>query len=260
MNKVELISMVRSNRPNDLKEWVDYYFAIGFDKITIFDNESTFSVKELFSNYKKVDVREIIIGDLLDRVLPPTYEAIGKEKEDEKNYLAFLDDDEYIYIKNNKNIKSILDNEMEVLCLYWKYMSSRELLEDREGTIIDTFNYTIAYDVIHPDKMQVKSIVNFNKCKDVKWGGDGPHLPTVDNSIKTIANETIKNGYGNAILTENFYDNQEMYIYHYLFQTHKDWLFKRERRPHASDIFYNRPGNYTVLDNNMIDKKRELKI
>jgi hypothetical protein len=260
MNKVELVSMVRNNRPDDLKEWVDYYFAIGFDKITIFDNESTFSVKELFSNYKNIDVREIIIDDLLDRVLPPTYEAIGKEKEDEKNYIAFLDDDEYIYIKNNKNIKDILNNEMEVLCLFWKYLSSYELLEDRETTIIDTFNYTTAYNPERNDKMQVKSIVNFNKCKDVKWGLDGPHLPIVNNSITTITGGIIRNGYGYEPMTINFYDNQEMYIYHYLFQTHRDWLFKRERRPHASDIFYNRPGNYTVLDNNMIDKKRELKI
>lgn len=259
MNQAEIVSMIRSNRKNDLKEWVDYHFAIGFDKITILDNESTFSVKELFSNYKNVDVREIKINDLPDKAILSVYYEISKEKEKDENYVAFIDDDEYIFIKNNKKIKEILNNDMEILCLYLNLISSHEILEDRDGTIIETFNYTISFNPNRRDRAQIKSIVNFKKCKNLQWGLDGPHMPVVDNIKKTIRGEIIKTNLGNTLITKNFYDNQEIYIYHYVFQTYADWIFKRERRPHSLN-FHERPGDYSVLDNNMINRKKELGI
>lgn len=259
MNQTEIVSMIRSNRKNDLKEWVDYHFAIGFDKITIFDNESTYSIKELLFNYKNVDVREIKINDLPDKAIHSVYYEISKEKENDGNYVAFIDDDEYIFIKNSKNIKEILNNDMEILCVYLKLISSSELLEDRNGTAIDTFNYTLSFNPNRVDKAQIKSIVNFSKCKNLEWGLDGPHMPVVNNVKKTIRGEIMKTNFGNTPITKNFYDNQEIYIYHYVFQTHLDWIFKRERRPHPLG-FYERPGDYSVLDNTMIDKKKELGI
>ena len=260
MKKAEILSMIRSNRPNDLKEWADYHLAIGFDKITIYDNESTFSVEELFSKYKKIVVRDIKTDVPPDAAIACLYDFVSKEKEDEGNYIAFIDDDEYVYTKENKNIKTILNNKMEVLCLYWKLLSSNNTLEDREGTTIDTFNYTSVRGIDGDGTIPVKSIVNFNKCKNIKWTTDGPHLPTTDREMKTLSGEVFENGFGNRGLSNNFYDNQEIYLYHYFYQTHEDWLFKIKNRPHFSDSkFYRKPA-YSILDNNMIDRKRELGI
>jgi hypothetical protein len=260
MNKAEIFSMVRSNRPGDLKEWADYHLAIGFDKITIVDNESTFSVKELFSNYKVINVRQVKIDVAVDAAITVVYDFFSKEKQDENNYIAFIDDDEYIYTKENKSIKTILNNEMEVLCLYWRLLSSNNILEDRKGTMIDTFNYASNTGVDGLNTIPVKPIVNFNQCKDIKWITDGPHLPTTDNVMKTFSNEIFKNGFGNRHLSNNFYDNQGIYLYHYFYQTHQDWLFKIKKRPHFSDgRFFSRP-EYSILDNNMINRKKELGI
>ena len=260
MKKAEIFSMIRSNRPNDIKEWVDYHFAIGFDKITIMDNESSFSIRELLSNYKNVDVIYIKVDANPDVAISNLYEIFCKEKQDEKNYIAFIDDDEYIYIKDNKSIKEILSDDIEVLCAFWRYLSSQDLLEDRLGTMIETFNYGSAHNVTGSNSVPVKSIVNFNKCKDLRWITDGPHLPTTNNLMKTLSGEIFINGHGNRDLSYTFYENQDIYIYHYFYQTHQDWLFKIKNRRHFSDSkFYSRPP-YALLDNNMFNRKKELGI
>jgi hypothetical protein len=270
MNSAEVFSIIRSQRPKDIEEWAKYYLAIGFDKITILDNESTFSIRELLAKYKQIEIKNIIIGDTIDKEIPRMFEIACKEKESENNFVAFIDDDEFIYIKNNKKIKDILNDEIEVLCFFWKYLSSREILKDREGTMIDTFNYTT--DFVPPynnnNRMHLKSIINFNRCKGAVWNTDGPHLPFLKNNVmKTITGKRVINGEGNAQLTNDFYDNQEAYIYHYAFQSFRDFVFKLERRPLAGSNFnissfesFNRPGNYSVLDNNMTEKKKELGI
>lgn len=262
VREAEIITPIRSQRPNDIKEWVDYHLAIGFDKITILDNDSTYSIKELLSDYKKVEVRNIPPSDDFNRGITDLYDSLSEEMERTKNFIALIDDDEFIYIKGNKKIKDFLSDGVDVLCLPWRCISSNKPIDHREGTLIETFNYSSRL----PEKVNVKSIINFNRCKNVKWNTDGPHLPNINNTKREFAllnGEKVSNGNGNIVAKSHaFYNNMPIYLYHYFYQSFDDWIFKIEKRAGVlkPEYFSLRRPPYTTLDNSMIEKKEELGI
>jgi len=261
MNKIELASMIKSNRPDDLKEWADYYLALGFDRITIYDNESKFSVKDLFSDYKNIEVRLVKSEPNFTDYAAKLYAETSREKRYQTEWLAFFDNDEYLWLKNNKNIQEILKDEFLVLCFYWKFISSPYIINSRKSTMIDTFNY-ISMNTPCSNHVHVKSMVNLNKCDNLAW--NSVHLPTANGRTcgKTIDNVDVV--FEHRPITENFYDNQSAILYHYFYQSYEDWLFKTEKNPDYKCSRENFEsyiiGKYNTLDNNMINKKKELGI
>lgn len=261
MNKVELASMIKSNRPDDLKEWADYYLALGFDRITIYDNESTFSVKDLFSDYKNIEVRPVKSEPNFTRFAAYLYTETCKEKRGQTEWMSFFDNDEYLWLKNSKNIIDILENDFIVLCFYWKFISLPYVIENRKSTIIDTFNYT-SMNTPCSNHVHVKSMANLNKCKNVIW--DSVHLPVTDGRISGHTANGAYINFEHTPIYENFYDNQNAILYHYFYQSYEDWLFKTEKNPDykcsREDFESYIIGKYNTLDNNIIDKKKELGI
>lgn len=261
MNKIELSSMIKSNRPDDLKEWADYYLALGFDRITIYDNESPFSIKDLFADYKNIEVRPVKSEINFTAYAAKLYASTCKEKRYETEWLAFFDNDEYLWLKNYKNIQEALKDEFTVLCFYWKFISLPYVIENRKSTMIDTFNYT-SMNTPCSNHAHVKSMVNLSKCNSLVW--HGVHWPVANNQNIGCTIDNVTVGFEHILLTDDFYDNQSAVLYHYFYQSYEDWLFKTEknlnykcsRKEFESYII----GKYNTLDNNMIDKKKELSI
>lgn len=272
MNKIELMLITKHHRENDLKEWVDYYLAIGFDKITIYDNESKFSITDLFVNYSNVVVIETSENHGASAYGIPNrlnlYNSFCNEKRGKTEWVAILEDDEYLYLKDNKNINEILNVDFLSLCFYWKFISLPEVIEDRSGTLIDTFNYSTTLTPFS-NHSHIKSIVNLNKCENLIW--KSPHCPTINNSTISYNLDGVAIGSEHGLLPPNFFDNEKAWIYHYYHQSYEDRIFKVTRSiikdtdipyyPQDRGSFIKEVvDKYPDLDNNMINKKKELKI
>jgi hypothetical protein len=261
MNKIELASMIKSNRPDDLKEWANYYLALGYDRITIYDNESPFSIKDLFSGYKNIEVRPVKSYENFTAFAAYLYDETSKEKRGQTEWLSFFDNDEYLWLKNSNNIHDILKDEFLVLCFYWKFISLPNIIESRKSTTIDTFNYT-SMNTPCSNRAHVKSTVNLNKCHDLKW--HSVHWPVANSQNIGCTVDGVSVGFEHTPITDNFYDNQSALLYHYFYQSYEDWLFKTEKNPDykcsREDFESYIVGKYNTLDNNIINKKKELGI
>jgi hypothetical protein len=264
MNKIELVCLTKNQRPNDLKEFCDYHLAIGFDRINLFDNNSSFSVTELFSKYDNVSVtvvKENCGTETNFKKHYNIYNEICHNKINHTEWLCFIDDDEFIYIKDNKNIKEILRDDLPAMSIFWKMISLPYIIEDRETTLIDTFNYT-SKNTEWSNNSFVKTMINLNICKNINWGID-PHAPSNIQCFEFNGNPLR----GNHIITDNFYDNQSVIIYHYYHQSWQDWLFKINRgglsngqtyRSNSRQFFNDMVSTYKQIDNSMIDRKKIL--
>lgn len=266
---VELVSIIKSNRENDLEEWVNYYLYIGFDKINIFNNDSNFSVSSLFEKNKNVNVIDV----------PGDYgyskagyrrhtNLIGKffmEKKESADWIAWFDDDEFLYLKNHNNIKDILNDDYSAICFFWKFISSNNIMEDRDTTLIDTFNY-VSLNSPCKDNAHIKTMVNCKKFNTIRY--ETSHSPIINETMikkgmVTSDGREVKNEF-EKITGMDFYDKQDTYIYHYFHQTIKDRIFKIARGKSNNEVFYQEDmeefkreilGKYIYLDNTMKDLK-----
>ena len=271
MNNIELLTITKRRNKNDLKEWVDYHLAIGFEKITIIDNESEFSIQEFLSDYKNVEVI-YFKGDL-------SHTGYGKqkslaadffmEKRGTTNWLGWFDDDEFLYVKNNVNILSLLNDDLETISFYWKFLSLPYIIETRNSSLIETFNYTTLQSSCE-NQTHIKTLVNMNKFTNINF--PTAHLPILINTHQktTMANGEFTNFESNLISGMEFYDCQPAVLYHYFHQSWDDWKYKcykgiidpnnpylyRGRQQFESEII----GKYFYLDNSMVLKKIELGI
>jgi len=260
---IEIVTITRSNRAYDLLDWVNYHIAIGFDKITIYDNESEFSVTDLFKNNKNIEVKEMHsnkISPIWENVHPGLFTEICEEKRGKAEWVAFFDTDEYLFLKNSNNIKSILPEDKKILGIFWKFMSSNKYMEDRNLPHIDCFRYARARDPRqYSQNIHMKTIVNLSKMKEKLWWKT-PHQPAKPHmDIYTPDGEYIP--FEHVPETEDFYIGKTVLLYHYFHQTYKDWLFKiANRKDLTQEHFLLSSYNYTIEDFSMINKKKELGI
>jgi hypothetical protein len=267
MNEIELFMMTKSNRPKDLKIWADYHLSIGFDKIIIMDNDSEFSVSDLFKNYKKVEVREVHglyrpWADYADKA-QKMFQDICYERKPYTKWISIIDDDEYVYPGAVKNIKDYLDKDYPVLCMFWKMISLPEVLDDRSTSLIETFNYVSPLNTPWDNKIFIKSIINTTRFNKIQWLD--PHMALIDGKgiAYTYEGEFIPNPY--MILNPSFYQNKSsLILYHFYHQSYSDRLYKVSRcnssyRPIEKEVFISEiKGKYTELDNRLMRRFESL--
>jgi len=241
MNFAEIMTVTKHNRPDDLKEWVDYHLAIGFDKITIFDNNSTFSVAEFLKDYKKVEVQSIPnpifdghwSGDMSKSIMMRTYSSFCNERKGHTKWLCVIDDDEYLYINNGKTLHDLLDDKYPIIGIWWKMISLPYVLEDRTTTMAMTFNHVAVMNTVWEGRTFYRSILNLDKCNDIFW--TTLHLPFINGQNYVVAYVELEKGGRQAyfsdkiMLMPNFYNNQSAVLYHYFHKSWKDWQYKVNR-------------------------------
>ena len=101
MKKIALITSIRDCLPMYVRHWVDYHLAIGFDHIYMYDNESDEPIR---CKNERVTLK----------IWPGAHGQIGafkdgfaRAKEDGAEWVAFLDDDEYLVIPD-KTVPELL--------------------------------------------------------------------------------------------------------------------------------------------------------
>ena len=128
-----------------LREYVEYYRLLGFDKIIIFDNNDingeTFN--ELLKYYILNDFVEIIDIRGLKSVQIGAYNYCYEKSKNKYDWIAFFDLDEYLYIKNNLNITNYLYNKRFQKCqsivLNWHIFDDNDLVKYDNRTLLERF-------------------------------------------------------------------------------------------------------------------------
>ena len=104
----EIVTLAKWYNKNDFTTWINHYLSYcGVDSILIFNNESTFNLKnELnkLSDILKTKVKRINVSDkiVLSKDAPQIYFFQKAHNTKSASYQFFIDYDEYIWINKSK--------------------------------------------------------------------------------------------------------------------------------------------------------------
>ena len=228
-----------------IKEFIDYYYLLGVDKIIIYDNNNIEGekIENIIKDYIKNRYVEIIDVRGLSSIQIPIYNYCYKKNKDMYDWIGFIDIDEYLFIKNEKNIKNYFFSNIFEKCqtIYFNW-------------IIYNDNDKIKYDKKPLSKRFTMAKSFYNKGKSFVRGGiDNLLIPTT--MIPGININYFCNSNGEKIYPINFYNNdfeknQKAYIKHYYTKTAEEFCYKLRK----GDAHFNKfhPNYNRIIEDRII--------
>lgn len=120
------ICTLAKDEDKNLKEWVLYNFAIGFEHIVIYDNNSKNPIKNTLSEFISNGLVTVFDLDLEKAQQLSAYVHCLNTWARNSFWLAFIDIDEFIVPISKNDIRDMLDEYKEYggLGINWKIFSS----------------------------------------------------------------------------------------------------------------------------------------
>ncbi len=252
-----IVIIVKNEEPY-IEEWVVYHKLIGFDHIYIFDNGSEDDTKKILQRYVEEGFVTLIDFPGFKKQIPAYNYALRKYRRECK-FLAFIDTDEFVFVRNG-NIKSTINEVLHKnkhaagLAINWRVFGSSGHETKPEGLVTENYLYRGAYG--KPGNDCVKTIVNPRKVLMFH----NPHYPiylpywySVDengNKVKKWQNDVE--------------ETKLIQINHYFTKSKEEWIKRRsvaradtgEKR--ALDEFYEHDNN-DIYDPGMLAYSKQIK-
>ena len=209
---------IAKNEENYIDEWIKYHIKLGFSKIFIYENDWRYNGEFKNSDYIKL----IEFDGKLKQI--PAYNHFIKTYYKEYDWAGFIDVDEFIVLKQDKNISSFLEkyNEYKSVGLNWSMFGSNNLKFNGEYSVIKRFLKC------HKKLIEeIKCFINFKKAEDkLIFTTNNPH--NILNRDCTITVDKQK--YINGPLNKHNLENREIaYLNHYYTKTKDEWDTKISR-------------------------------
>ena len=180
-----------------VREWVEHYISIGFDKVIISDNNDC-DVMDYLQGLEEHIICEVGNNDQLS-----TYNGLYGKYRGEFDWLAFFDDDEWLVLNKDKDIKEYLSRDCfkDADCIHinWKiYGDNGHLHPTGEPTFVqfpEPCDFEVRTTYRWPQNCHIKTIL---RCgKNVLF--NNPHfcmpadLVCVNNKGEKVANGPFAN-------------------------------------------------------------------
>ena len=146
-NKIDKILLCAIGKKENLyaKEFVDYYYFLGFNKIIIFDNNDI-NEERFDDNLKNYISKKIVeIKDVrgLKYIQMSAINYCYRKNIYLYDWIAFFDFDEYLFIKDNSSIKQYLSNKEFEKCqsilFNWHIFDDNNLLKFDKRKMVNRF-------------------------------------------------------------------------------------------------------------------------
>ena len=207
-----------------IKEYIDYYRQIGFDKIIIFDNNDINgeNFDKLLKGYILDHFVEIIDIRGLSSVQIGVYNYCYNKNKNKFDWIGFFDLDEYLYIKKHLNINNYLYQERFKKCqsilFNWHIYDDNNLVKYDNRTLIERFK-RVKYKV-----NKVKSIIRGNLNNLII---SSVHILAIN--INYFCNSRGNRVFPHSFLTIKKISNDLSYIKHYYTKTAEEFCIKINR-------------------------------
>lgn len=214
-----------------MRDFLSYYLKIGIDKVFIYDNNDpnyetlTDRIKD-FINDGFAEIIDIRGGVNLQMI---AYNDCWIKHRNEFDYIMFFDCDEYLFLKQDTNIKDYLSRDVfknyNLIHINWVMMNDGDLLKSNglplmercypslKSMQLDKNNFSVNF--------HIKSIIKCHNDKvgTLMWGN--PHTPI--NSNMTCCDDS---GYHCASQSPFLYKtiNNLAYIKHFHTKTIDEWI------------------------------------
>lgn len=165
----------------DIREWVDHYLSLGFQKLFILDNNEI-PIKNIWGEQVVIiPYNDIKFTNWVEFQSTAYDYALSIIKQTDINYLLVVDDDEYLHLKKYKTITDFIINEMLIHGFYncdikWETYDDNGIIyeKDRKDSIQKTYTKLInsnkQSDVVNKDwtkpLFRIIPEIGFNKSNE----------------------------------------------------------------------------------------------
>lgn len=144
------------NAARFLPEWIEFHQIVGFEHFYLYNNNSTDDYLDALAPYR--DEGTVTLYDWPDTpAFPKADQHCLAHHQHEARWIAFLDDDEFLFPARGSDVRKILRKyePYPALAVHWLMFGSSGHLRPPEGLVLE--NYLLRSDSISPI---IKSIVN----------------------------------------------------------------------------------------------------
>lgn len=245
------IVAIAKNEQDYIKEWVAFHKVMGFDKIILYDNDSTDNMVEKIKPF--INNNYVIYNKIhgLKQQLNAYNDAL-KRYSNLFRYIAFIDCDEFLFpVDSRDTVLSVVEKAMKKnrraggICVNWAMFGSSGHETKPQGLLIENFIYRS----IVPGKGTgcIKTICNPDLVKRF----DHSHYPIYKTGIYNITLEGKKcSGWLNPI---NEYVG--LRINHYFTKSKEQWIERRKFRAMNPTELRTLDDFYAHNNNDILDKE-----
>jgi glycosyltransferase involved in cell wall biosynthesis len=216
--------LIVKNEAPYLLEWIAYYDQLGFDKIVVYENNSTDNSLEILQHLDKcgiIETRPWKTGATSSPQISAYADALRKISTD---WIFFVDCDEFLVL-HNTSLKTFLEPfdarpEVSAVAVNWRIFGSSGLKTYEEGLVIERF--VMASEPDFPPNRHVKSFV---RAKDV---GAVVHMHLSDVKGLVVGPDGVPASFTQRGITAAV-DISIAQLNHYYTKTPEEYLIKRNR-------------------------------
>ncbi|MDD3151023.1 MAG: glycosyltransferase family 2 protein [Candidatus Gastranaerophilales bacterium] len=223
-----IISTQVKDENDYLDEWISYHLDIGFDHIVIYDNESAVPVKKR-KHTTVIPEHRIFEASAEDNCHNDTV------KNFDANWIARIDVDEFIVLKEHANINDFLEpyKEFGGVGINWRIFGTSGHIEKPEGLVRDNYFWRMPDNcgwILNGGSFHLKTIIRREFCKQI-------HHPHFCISERPLVNEDFM-PYPDAWTDSS---RTKSVIHHYVTKSLAEWNKKY-------DLWRHRFGLRTLND------------
>lgn len=222
--KLCAVSIIK-NEGDYIEEWIEFYRVMGFDKIVLYDNESTDNTKKLIKKYVDDGFVDYFYYPGKKRQFDAYNDAIYKYK-NQAEYMIMIDADEFLYSTNPSDeiyeiVKSTFESDNKAVggCVVnWLCYGSNGHLTKPKGLVID--NYLMRGEDNFRSNKNYKTIVNPRRVVAYV----NPHFPVYKKHFYGVTTSLKK-----VIGFINDGDYSKLRINHYFTKSKEEYISKMQR-------------------------------
>ncbi|KRM84216.1 glycosyl transferase 2 [Limosilactobacillus coleohominis DSM 14060] len=245
-------AIIIKNEAKYIKEWLNYYKIIGFEKIYVYDNESTDNTYQTLLPFIEDGFVDYYLIKGNSRQMDAYNDALIKSRKESK-YIAFLDADEFMFLpESSKSLLQIINkifsknSKIGGVIINWLIFGSSGFDKAPKGFVTQNFLYRSNFGF--SKNRHVKTICDPRKVEGI----NNPHY--VEYKLGYFSVNTVGEKAKGPFTEYN--DNTPIRINHYFTKSKEEFLKKRNRgmadKPGIRDLsdFYTHDKN-DVFDNSM---------
>ncbi|MEI3535579.1 MAG: glycosyltransferase family 92 protein [Bacilli bacterium] len=203
-----------------IREWALYHKKLGFNKIFLYDDNSSHSYEKELGDLILEGFIEIQAwhGNEWSRQSRAYNQFVWSRTWGDEDYCAFIDIDEFIYFDKAKNIEEFMEyyHEFAGVGLSWKMYNANGRI--KAPTNLSTFEaYTQEFEYFEP---RIKVI---GRLKDILSFPTVHHFKPLRGRLVMTNNQTIHG------MNAKYCDYTNGHIKHYITKSWEDWIRRLKR-------------------------------
>lgn len=229
MSKIACVAVVK-NEQRHIAEWIAYQFAIGFDAVILYDNQSSDeTVVRAKAFMPSHDVRVIDWPVFAPDYQTRSYENAARTFAGEFDWLAFFDTDEFLVISSDFDLRAILGlwSNAAAIGVPWAIFGSSGHINWPDGLVIEEFVYR-SQPSFGPNR-HIKSIIRPQRMKSCL----NAHAFEMDGVYRGLGGEELSWSQPGVLDREPDYRMGK--LHHYFTRSQAHWDAKIRRGYHDTD-------------------------